>query len=545
MKQLDSSKKIENSNEYKNLLKNSIYSFFHNFSSIFFQIIIPFLIARLITIESWGVLILSISFISLFAVITKFFPPALEYSIIYYIPRFISLEENKKLRSFIKNVIILKFLFLLLFYFCFLFLFFNIIEKIWISSTLLFILSPLIIFSGFNIIFYSILRGFNRFKSIFLIFLFSSFFKISLLFIMFSELFTVKIEYIAFIYVINEIIPFLVCLIYIFNIVRKLTKEEGFDKTISLKEVFKMTSKYGFPISFGYLIYGLWDQIQILGIGNLTPIENVTGYNISLGYSKNLISLSSSLSMPLIRSFTNLNVSNQSEKIKKIYNLVIKLKLFFLSIMVGIFFYLSDFFLLFIYGSNYENFSIFLKLMLISIIFNVIQSPADALVLAKKKQFYITIIRLIMVGIYTSLFFLFLIFFGIIGSFFAIIFSNILIFIMYFIVSYRFLVIEIDLKKLIFQYFSFFIALIISIFLNSLFLEDLSMYLLNLFNLSFFNSIPILTILIFIILYLVFTSLFRFFKKDEIEYFQLVLNIKKFSNRIIIKTLSFIKKFVR
>lgn len=545
MTELDNSKKAENSNEYKNLFKNSIYSFLHNFLGIFFQIIIPFLIARLITIESWGDLILSISFITLFMVVTNFFPPALEYSIIYYIPRFISLEENKKLRSFIKSVIFLKFLFLLLFYFCFLFLFFNIIEKIWTSSTLLFILSPLIIFSGFNIILYSILRSFNRFKSIILIFLFSSFIKISLLFLMFSGFFTVKIEYIAFIYVINEIIPFLVCLIYIFIIVRKLTKEEGFDKKITLKETLKMTSKYGFPISFGYLVYGLWDQIQILGIGLLTPIKNVTGYNISLGYSKNLISLYSSLSTPLIRSFTTLNVYNQSEKIKKIYNLAIKLKLFFLSIMVGIFFYLSDFFLLFVYGSNYGNYSIFLKLMLISIIFNVIQSPADSLVLAKNKQFYIAIIRLIMVGIYTGLFFLFLIFFGIIGSFFAIIFSNILIFIMYYIVSYRFLLIEIDLKNLIFQYFSFFTTLITSIFLNSLFLEDLSIYLLNLFNLSFFNSIPILTIPIFVILYLVFTSLFRFFKKEEIEYFQLILNSKKFLHRIIIISLSFIKKFVR
>lgn len=544
MRQLDSIKKAENSNENKNLFKNSIYSFIFMFSGIFFQIAIAFLIARAITIESWGVLILSTSFIALVVVITNYFPPALDSSIIYYAPRFISLKENKKLRSFIKNVIILKFLFLLSFYFLFLFLLINIIEKIWINSTLLFILSPLIIFSGFNLIFYSILRGFNRFKSIFLITFFSSFFKILLL-LMFNELFTAKIEYIALIQVISEVIPFLVCLIYIFNIVRKLTSEEGYDKKISLKEVFKITSKYGFPISFGYLASGLWNQIQILGVGLLTRIENVTGYNISSVYSSDIIHLNISLSTPLIKSFSTLDASNQSEKIKNIYILVLKLEIFFFSIIIGIFFYLSDFFLLLVYGSNYMNFSIFLKLMMISIIFNVIQTPSNALLIAKNKQYYFAIIRIIMVGIYTILFFSFLFFFGFIGLFFSIIFSNILIFIMYLILAYKILLIEIDLKKLFLQYFSFFSALIISIFLNSLFLKDLSMFLLNLFNLSFFNSIPFFTILIFITLCLFFTFLFRIFKKNEIEYFQSILNIKKFSNRIIIKSLSFIKKFVK
>lgn len=545
MRQLDSSKKAENGNENKNLFENSIYSFLYMYSGIFFQVVIAFLIARLITIESWGVLILFTSFITLVVVITNYFPPALEFSVIYYIPRFISLEENKNLRSFIKNALILKLLFLLLFYFCFLFLFFTIIEKIWINSTLLFILSPLIIFSGFNPIFYSILRGFNKFKSIFLIILFSTLIKSSLLLLMFSELFTVKIEYIALIFVISEFIPFLVCLIYIFNMVRKKAKEVGYDKGFSLKEVLKMSSKYGFPISIGYLASGLWNQIQILGVGLLTRIENVTGYNISYTYSTNIINLNISLSTPLIKSFSTLDASNQSEKIKKIYILVLKLELFFFSIIIGIFFYLSDFLLLVVYGSNYMNFSIFLKLMLISIIFSVIQTPSNALLIAKNKQFYFAIIRFIMIGIYTSLFFSFLFFFGFIGLFFAIIFSNVLIFIMYLFIAYKLLVIEIDLRKLIFQYFTFFVALIMSFFLNSLILEDLSMFLLNLFNLSFFNSIPFFTILIFITICLVFTFLFRIFKKNEIEYFQSILNSKKFSNRIIIKSLSFIKKFVK
>ncbi|GAI83682.1 unnamed protein product, partial [marine sediment metagenome] len=70
-----SSKKAENSNENKNLFKNSIYSFLFMYSGIFFQIITAFLIARLITIESWGVLILSTSLITLVVVITNYFPP--------------------------------------------------------------------------------------------------------------------------------------------------------------------------------------------------------------------------------------------------------------------------------------------------------------------------------------------------------------------------------------------------------------------------------------------------------------------------------------
>ena len=92
MRQLDSSK-AENSNENKNLFKNSIYSFLFIYSSIFFQIIIAFLIARLLSIESWGVLILSKSFITLGCGYNKLFPSCfrifngLLFTTIYFIER--------------------------------------------------------------------------------------------------------------------------------------------------------------------------------------------------------------------------------------------------------------------------------------------------------------------------------------------------------------------------------------------------------------------------------------------------------------------------
>ena len=97
--------------EYINFAHGAAYSFLNNYSIFIFQIIVSIFLARLLTPELWGFLILSTSIIAIVLIILRMLPPALDLSIIYYIPKYKVQEQISELRSFIKNSLILKILF--------------------------------------------------------------------------------------------------------------------------------------------------------------------------------------------------------------------------------------------------------------------------------------------------------------------------------------------------------------------------------------------------------------------------------------------------
>ena len=101
------------SNEYKNFASNTFYSFLISYGSLFFMFVNSFLLARLISDESWGFLILAQSYITIIVIITSLLPPGLNYALNYYIPRYIVLKQESRIKSLIKNAIITKLAFLI------------------------------------------------------------------------------------------------------------------------------------------------------------------------------------------------------------------------------------------------------------------------------------------------------------------------------------------------------------------------------------------------------------------------------------------------
>ncbi|MFX1588676.1 MAG: hypothetical protein ACFFC1_11010, partial [Promethearchaeota archaeon] len=85
-------------NQYKTLAKNSFYSILHSYGMYIFALITSALLARMISKEAWGFLIIANSIIALLNLINNLNPPGLYYSLIYYIPRFRSKKEYGKLR---------------------------------------------------------------------------------------------------------------------------------------------------------------------------------------------------------------------------------------------------------------------------------------------------------------------------------------------------------------------------------------------------------------------------------------------------------------
>ena len=82
------------SKDHRKFAKSAIYSLFNSYGIFIFQIIISFFIARLISQELWGFLLLAMSFINIVLLILSFFPPALNFSLNYYIPRYVALNQN-------------------------------------------------------------------------------------------------------------------------------------------------------------------------------------------------------------------------------------------------------------------------------------------------------------------------------------------------------------------------------------------------------------------------------------------------------------------
>ena len=104
--------------EYRKLASNTVFSFLLNYSSLFFTFIYSFLMARLFRFQDdiWGFLIIATSYIMIIVTITSLLPPGLNFALNYYIPRYRVLNEKSKIKSMIKNSIIIKSVFLIPFF---------------------------------------------------------------------------------------------------------------------------------------------------------------------------------------------------------------------------------------------------------------------------------------------------------------------------------------------------------------------------------------------------------------------------------------------
>ena len=90
--------KKKTNKDQRTLAKNSFYSYLGSYSNYFLALVTSFLLARMISISSWGYLITATSIISIFTVILGYLPPGLSASLNYYIPRYKTLKQMSILR---------------------------------------------------------------------------------------------------------------------------------------------------------------------------------------------------------------------------------------------------------------------------------------------------------------------------------------------------------------------------------------------------------------------------------------------------------------
>ncbi len=533
------------SKDHRKFAKSAFYSLFNSYGIFVFQIIISFLMARLISQESWGFLLLAMSYISIVSLILSFFPPALTFSLNYYIPRYIALNQNNKLKRMIKAGFYLKTIFALVIFFISLIIFF-ILEPLFTPyllgyTHLLFLLSPLILINGLSTLLDSIYQGFFKYKLILLLTIIKFSFYISALIICLISGKT-NLELIALINLLSYLIPFLIsCLIFIKIYLNIKPTEEPKD---SFKKVLSKFTKYGTPLSISVFLNETWKQLQIPIISGYEPLSTITGFTISKYYSHISLTAASSFSNPLITSFSSLDVKNEHTQIVQIYNMTFKYSLFLMLLISGGLFILADFFLIFVYGESYLIYSTIVKLYLISIIFTVLGNIFVPLLNAKNKIKILPILTSINLLIMIPSFFIGLVFYGIVGAIIGLIISKFIVFLIQLLASIKIGNVKIKINKIFYQYLIFFISLFLAVILGDVLFKELRINILQNLNLSFFKNLDILGVISFLIIYFLLNILFKIFSSNEIDLLETLLNNDRFQFRIIRRFLKFLKKIL-
>jgi len=538
-------RKKELSEVHKNLARNTFYAFFNNYSRYIFTLITSFIIARIITPSLWGYLVLALSYITLFSLILSFLPPSLGLSFNYYIPRYKSLNQNTKLKSFIKISLAIRSLFVLAIFIISLLIFrlFTEIIRLNLESylSLIYILSPLIIINGLGKIFNDLNRSLSKFKIVFILLVVRYSIEVIGLLSLYLFIDTVKIESIALVALLSSIIPFVLnCLIIIrFQLKIEKTEEEG----LSFNQVYKKLLQYGSFLSISDFVDNFYREFKTQAIGFFESSEIVIGYNIALHYSNISRESVVVLNRPLTISFSSLDVVNKQEQIEKIYKVLFQYSVFLFLLITGVLYFFIDIFIVLVYGDSYLTFSLILKIMMISIILNIIGPFFYSRLRASNKVKYIVPISLGNILIRIPLFLFGLIFFNVIGAILGLLIANIITFIIFIYLSFVLFKIELNISKIIRLYTNFIIALGISLLLAELILTDLNFLILKTFNLLFFQKFEILTLITFIFIFIFLTLAFKIFSIDDIENIEALFKRDNIIHKLIRRGLNVLKKF--
>lgn len=540
-------KKKKSLREQRSLAKNSFYSYLGSYSNYFLALVTSFLLARMISIESWGYLITATSIISIFKFVIGYFPPGLSASLNYYIPRYKSLKQMSKLRSFVLNSVYTKLLIEAVFFSLILMIFVVCSEIFALSLNgfihLLFILAPLMLIDNLFNFLRSIHVGFGRFKFNYMISIIKFIINAGLLLILFLFNENVTIEKIAVVNILTTLYPLLISFIVFFFSFLKMKKTD--EKPLKYKEFFYTAIKYGGFVSTQSVLSNIWGEVKKVSTNVFVSEEMVTGYTIAKRYTE-VVSLSiSSFANPLLVSFSSLSSKNETSKISKIYKLYFKYSFFLISLVSGVLFLFGDFFLFFVYGEDYLVFSFLLKLFIFTMIFNPIGNLFFVGLKSTNKVKQIPIIDMLLFLLRVSFFLIGIIFYGIYGALIGLIISRFIIFLLLYYFSWKILKIKLNLIKIILQFLIFFSSLFGALIIGDLLLNEVYYMILQNLNLTIFRYMNIFSLGIFLVLFFSLNFILKIITKNDIENVESILTKEKLRYKIVRKFLKMLKNIAR
>jgi O-antigen/teichoic acid export membrane protein len=264
----------------------------------------------------------------------------------------------------------------------------------------------------------------------------------------------------------------------------------------------------------------IWKQIRVLLIGTYETTELVTGYSISLNYSSISTSAVTSISSPLTTSLSGLEAKKEKSQTNIVFNTTFKFSLFLLLLLTGILIFLSDFFLVIVFGESYLDFSYLIKAYSITIIFTVLSNLFIPLLNAQNKAKFLPFNTFFNLLVIIPSFLIGLLNLGIVGAIYGLIFANFVTFLFQIYFCIKIGKVTLNLFKIFSQYFTFFLSLGIAIILEIFVFKRLRYAFTQQFNLSFFNELEPLALFTFFGLYIFLTIIFKTFSSTELDFLE-------------------------
>ncbi|MFX1279837.1 MAG: hypothetical protein ACFFA3_10505 [Promethearchaeota archaeon] len=539
---------MEMRKEYKILVKNSFYSFLNSYGVILFTTITSFFTARIISAVNWGFLILALSAVNLFVIILTFFPPSLGYTLNYYVPKFRASNQNRKLKSFLKQILVIRLFFVSLIFLIAMIIaiFFTELLKVNLGafSHLFFILAPLIFINGFGKAMFDLYRSLNMFRTVLVLFFIKYLIQIISLIYYFIFFRRISVEALAYITLFSDLVPFIMGFLYIFFIVQfKIENTE--EDSQSYSETIKDLYSYGIHLSFQGFMDTFFRNFRIQAVGFFETPDIVTGYSIGVNYRNVALESIASLNKPLIISFSGLDLAEKKDQVFKIFRLTFQYFNLLNLLFIGILYFMADIFLFLIYGVAFLKFSMILKLTIITMMFSVQETLFFALIRSSKKVKFIIPISILSIILRLPIFLISLFFFGIIGALIGVIISNTLYFIILALLNKKIFEIQLKLGKTALQYLSFIIALGLTILLEFLFYKGLNYYMLKSLNLLIFKNFVVFSLITFIIVYIALNIIFKILARSDIDSLESFFQKDTSFHKLIRWGFKIMKKFIR
>ena len=521
----------------KKIIKSSAFSFLGVYLNFFLGLLSTFSIARIITPEEWGLLLIAESFVATGAFLCSLFPPGAEGSIEYYIPHLKGLGGNRdiEIREFILHNYRLRSLSGLIGFFVYLIVIFSAnIELTLLQLTL--ILSPKILLSLIQNLNIAIITAFQKFKFLFIV-MSIHVFNISIG--NFSILLINPLNSILIVAIVNLLgltITMAISFFYILKIIpkkRKISQSEVNHK----KNFYKLHKTYGLPLVFTGLIAQMGNLASNLIFLAFGFVQYITYLSICETIITSTLKFSSSDRTVQMTIFSEINYDKNPENYKKTFYQYFKYLSLIVCIFTAIFYYFIDVYIDIIYSEVYSIVLLIIPIYIFQTFSRLINRNLLVLVYSTnhtKISIYYSIIQTVNNLIVTCISLAFFNFTTLIIFYLA---TSYLLNILTILLIRKIVGFKINILKLIYPFLiytvSFFITIPFTYFIN-----------VQLFSLIILNDVSnsLVHFLIFLIPFYILIYMTKFITREEFSQLMIIMPGKRFRNRFIQKIIENLTK---
>ncbi len=381
----------------KKVVESTIFNLIIQYAKFFLGIIDSYLLARVLTPNDWGILLLSLSLVNTVIFFCNFFPPAGEGTMKYYIPQIINKKNEKsiEIRYFIFHIFKIRIISLIVIYILYLVFIFIFNFDLTLFQLFL-ILSPLIFFNIIQTLNISVYQAFQKFRLVFYVgILQKMIYTAGLLFLFILKLDN-SLVFLAYLHLLMAFVIFLFSIIYVIPLIPPKSKNEKDNESIKKKEFYSLYKKFGVYL----MLAGIISQIIIFTRNfmflNFGLVVYITYFMICENSVKFSQSFAGSERSPYLSIFSSLDLKHDEEKFRNLLYQIYKYLMVFLCITIGIMLFYVELYVLVIYSELYVSMIVSVQIFLFTAFSKLVLRNLMVITKATnntKMNFYISIVQ--------------------------------------------------------------------------------------------------------------------------------------------------------